>query len=447
MARESAISRSPIQLERQCFCFSNWVEPEEGDRDHLIHKVWIKLHNWPILCWNTEDVQAAVSSFGALWEVDDNSLSLREVSFFHIQIRCRHYRSIPETLLLYVEDRRFSVRVEIDSWEDADPILLGEALDRRLGLDSAEAQVNFIRSTGFSASPLSGGARGARVNHGGGAPASMLRRGSGEWRPVCPSDQGVAPVSNLDLLDFPPLPSYSGGCQGASAVVCGASDLSTPVPTSGSVDPTLDQQLGAGPAFEAEGWASVGPPLLALQASDPLFLAELTSLLGALPLVSPPIGPLEDSPSGVGLLLAPSSNISRQDRSAPANLLSHRRSLRLAHKYKGNTLPSIKRAQVLRCKLLAADSASTKRTTTSRSVPAVASTSASPAPQPPLAPPSTQVHPPGIPNGRDLASPLSEEEVAVIKANCGIKDAHAGSPPEPACFVLACPAPGSSEGV
>ncbi len=211
VARESAISRSPIQLEEQHFRFTSWVEPGEGDRDLLIHKVWIKLHNWPIIYWNTEDVRAAVSSFGALWEVDENSKSLREVSFFRVLIRCRHYRSIPKTLLLSVEDRRFSVRVEIDSWVDAEPILLSEAIDRRLGLDSVEAQANFIRCSGFGSSAPYGGAQGAFASHDGGATAGSPHRGSGERRPVCPSVHGVALVSNLELLDFPPLPSYSRG--------------------------------------------------------------------------------------------------------------------------------------------------------------------------------------------------------------------------------------------
>lgn len=52
-----------------------------------------------------------------------------------------------------VEDRRFKVLVEVESWEEANPILFGEDLDRRLVLDIVEAQESFIRLTGFSSVP------------------------------------------------------------------------------------------------------------------------------------------------------------------------------------------------------------------------------------------------------------------------------------------------------
>ncbi len=44
-----------------------------------------------------------------------------------------------------VEDRRFRVSIEIDSWEETNPIFLGENLDHHLGLDKAEVQEAFIR--------------------------------------------------------------------------------------------------------------------------------------------------------------------------------------------------------------------------------------------------------------------------------------------------------------
>ncbi len=44
-----------------------------------------------------------------------------------------------------VEDRRFRIPIEIECWEEANPILLGEDLDHRLGLDSTEAQEDLLR--------------------------------------------------------------------------------------------------------------------------------------------------------------------------------------------------------------------------------------------------------------------------------------------------------------
>ncbi len=214
VARESAISRSPLLLEDLSFQFSTWVESGEGEGDHLLHKAWIKLHNWPVCCWDTGDIRAAVSSFGALWEVDEGSVALQDVSFFRVQIRCRHFRSIPEVLNLFVEDRCFLVRIELESWEAACPILLVEADDRRLGLDTAEAQEGFLRSSGFTSSPRSTGV-GPRCAQGGGAPDRALGRGSVYY----PLVRRTPPFSNFNPLDFPPLPPYPAGCQSKPVVV------------------------------------------------------------------------------------------------------------------------------------------------------------------------------------------------------------------------------------
>nr|CAD1816993.1 unnamed protein product [Ananas comosus var. bracteatus] len=88
VARESAISRSPIRIDEFYFCFSSWVEIEEKERGFLHHKAWICLLNWPILCWNEEDVKEA-----------DVLL-------------------IPEAIDLMVEDRQFYVPIEIESFEE-----------------------------------------------------------------------------------------------------------------------------------------------------------------------------------------------------------------------------------------------------------------------------------------------------------------------------------------
>nr|CAD1840722.1 unnamed protein product [Ananas comosus var. bracteatus] len=125
--RESAIERSPFKFEGFNFHFSNRVVLEERERGYLRHKVWIRLHNWPILCWNEEDVKAVVCEFGELWDVDIHNL--------------------------IVEDRSFSVPIEIEFCEEANPILLGEELDEHLGLAPLEAQEGFIRQTGFNSIP------------------------------------------------------------------------------------------------------------------------------------------------------------------------------------------------------------------------------------------------------------------------------------------------------
>nr|CAD1837081.1 unnamed protein product [Ananas comosus var. bracteatus] len=143
--RESAVGRSPLRFNDLIFHFSDWVEAGEGDRGYLRHKAWIRLHNWPILTWNVEDVKAAVSSFGELWDVDTHSEQHSNVSFFRVLVRCQHANSIPESLDLMVEDRCFFVPIEIESVEDARPILLGEGLDDHLGLVSLDEQERFIR--------------------------------------------------------------------------------------------------------------------------------------------------------------------------------------------------------------------------------------------------------------------------------------------------------------
>nr|CAD1817158.1 unnamed protein product [Ananas comosus var. bracteatus] len=121
--------------------FSNWIEAGELARGHLQHKAWIRLYHWPLLCWNEEDVKAVISGFGELWDIDPVSDRKVDVSFFRVFICCQHVRSIPEGLNLMVEDRRFLIPIEIESWEEANHILLGEDLDGRLGLEQSRVSV------------------------------------------------------------------------------------------------------------------------------------------------------------------------------------------------------------------------------------------------------------------------------------------------------------------
>nr|CAD1837459.1 unnamed protein product [Ananas comosus var. bracteatus] len=71
---------------------------------------------------------AAVSGFGKLWEVDAASK------------QCSN-------------DRRFFVPIEVESFEEANPILLGKDLDEHLGLNTLDAQEGFIWRTGFNLVP------------------------------------------------------------------------------------------------------------------------------------------------------------------------------------------------------------------------------------------------------------------------------------------------------
>ncbi len=153
VARESTIGRSPLRLEGVAFSFSNWVETGELKRGHLRHKAWIRLLNWPLLCWSEAEVKEAVSGFGELWEVDECSSGTANLSFFRALIRCQDASLIPKYLVLMVEDRRFTIPIEVEEWGEVEPILLSEDLDHRLGLTSLEAQNQFIRTMGFTSIP------------------------------------------------------------------------------------------------------------------------------------------------------------------------------------------------------------------------------------------------------------------------------------------------------
>ncbi len=80
MTRESAIGRSPLWFEGKRFSLFDWAEVGGEARGRLFHKAWIKLVDWPILCWNEADVKAAVSGFGELWDIDVRSKELQDVS-------------------------------------------------------------------------------------------------------------------------------------------------------------------------------------------------------------------------------------------------------------------------------------------------------------------------------------------------------------------------------
>ncbi len=95
VARESAIGRSPLCLDGTTYSFSNWMVAGEEKCGHLRHKAWIRLRNWPLLCWSELEVKAAVSGFGELWEVDEHSSGADNVAYYRARVRCQDARLIP----------------------------------------------------------------------------------------------------------------------------------------------------------------------------------------------------------------------------------------------------------------------------------------------------------------------------------------------------------------
>ncbi len=157
------------------------MELGEEKRNPLCHKAWIRLINWPIHCWSEAEVTAAVSGFRELWEIDDLSLGMEDVSAFRVLVRCRDVNCIPEVLNLTVVDRCFRIPIVIESWEAAEPIVLGEEHDQRLGLTTVEAQNAFINLTGFSSVPAAATKITApthQVRRGGFGPPGAQERGS-----------------------------------------------------------------------------------------------------------------------------------------------------------------------------------------------------------------------------------------------------------------------------
>ncbi len=187
-----------------------------------MHKAWIKLVNWPILCWAEADVRAAISPFGEFWEADDRSLELRDVSHYRVQIRCQNVHLIPEELLLTVDDRRFRIPIVIESWEDAAPIFLGENLDRHLGIDTLETQEEFIRQTNFSSVPT--------------VDRQLLPRGTrgsaqgGHLREIRAAQPSPLDTLALDEINFPTLRSVTPAPPVSSARAGAVSAPPTPGP-------------------------------------------------------------------------------------------------------------------------------------------------------------------------------------------------------------------------
>ncbi len=413
-SRESAIGRSPLRFDDVAFSFSDWSELGEGPRGRLRHKAWIRLLNWPVLCWHEEDVQAAVAGFGELWEVDPASSELRDLSCFRVQVRCQHVRIIPKRLTLMVEDRRFIIPVVVDSWEETCPILLGEVTDRRLGLDTAEEQDRFTPTSGFRRVPA----------------AECPLRASGSHSP---------PRFSLVPDDFPclaPAPALQSTSADSVCSPVGFIPATLPAPT-GLADcvssPATGTAVSPGPA-PAD---SARPPQVCTTATPAFSAASLNFV------ETPPSLPATDlGPSPGHCLPPPTLEFDRRnkncalDRADSRNIVASRRSVRLAAKCRGGKkMSSLSRAQDLMCRKLKMVRL-TARASRSNSL-SVSSSSSLPAPRPrDLSPRLTAPRAPIIegladqrgesvvpPPTKDLLAPLSSPEIRAIKLACGIIDA------------------------
>nr|CAD1829324.1 unnamed protein product [Ananas comosus var. bracteatus] len=277
LAREFAIGCSPLRFGNSVFRFANWSETGEVERGHLKHMAWIRLLHWPILCWNCEDVKAAISGFGELWEVDTRS-----------------------------EGREDEVRIpiEVDSWEETNPIFLGEELDERLGLVLAEAQEELIRQTGFSSIPRMGaqgssGSEMSRRAEGGQRHKEDSRQLRLEWRPIAGvssnSFAGVSSNSNSVAGVPPNLEHLSTGPNhfcvsgvGKTLAPCRPRHAS-PTPPSASISPLVLDSMNCG--------LSLGPPPSELASESLLVLDSRNGGLSLGPSAAEevrPIAPSED---------------------------------------------------------------------------------------------------------------------------------------------------------
>ncbi len=320
-----------------------------------------------------------------------------------------------------VEDRRFTIPIVVDSWEETCPILVGEVSDRRLGLETAEVQDRFIKLSGFR-----------RVLAAEGQPESSVRRSRSP------------PGFRLVLDDFPRLASTVFPPSVDSALSPLEPGL-TPSPTCCAIPSTTGSSASSG---------SVRPktspiPQVCHSASPPLASAQLATA-GDPP--TPQSG-LEPSPcAGICLAPPPLELDLRLMDGALGPLVDHpvsgksvafRRSVRLAAKCRGSKKSSLSRAQDLMCRKLKMVRFSARASHSSSNSASSSCSLSAPRTreQPEILDPSSRstfdAGPPGPSGGPDaslprpdLLTPLTSVEVREIKLACGIIDAGLGiSPP------------------
>nr|CAD1824953.1 unnamed protein product [Ananas comosus var. bracteatus] len=420
VARESAIGRSPIRIDDFSFHFSRWVQVGERARGYLRCKAWIRLRDWPILCWNREDVKAAVSGFGELWEVDAASDSGADVSYYRLNIRCQSVDSIPEVLELMVEDRRFVIPIEIESSEAANPILLGEGLDERLGLTSLEEQERFIRQTGFQGVPAFGIASTATSPY-----TDSLRAGGKLTR------TRSAPVREEERVSErrPPvnIPRSTHWDRERSCPIAGAW---TPI----LLRSMVGRPSRLGPSFCPLSFRVLWMPLLGLvrTVGHPV---RTMGHPGSAPRVKSfypvrTVGHLVRTVGHLGSAPRIKSFCLALGLQRSGKVHSYRRSQRLAEKNIGYGKTSLQRAQAILCKKVKLANLPSKVARASCVAPSAPSTSAGqPSLQQDIGRQLACTSGSKVPTDqetilkRDQALPLTPEEILLIKTVCGISDA------------------------
>nr|CAD1831663.1 unnamed protein product [Ananas comosus var. bracteatus] len=298
-----------------------------------------------------------------------------------------------------VDDRRFQVPVEIESWEDANPILLGEDMNARLGLETSEAQDRFIRQTRFSSIPAQDPGAGVGAS---GPP------------PLVSSPPPTGGLSSFVTYPLPP-----GGLFALVSI--------SPDPGNPSVPACRPLSTGGPSTPVSRPAPPLGPPSFV---SRPLPSGDPSSSVSRQP---SPVGPLPVSllkgPAfgEVGLADSYGTRLKHQTlhpgaSSSVCNKLgSFRHSLRLASKNMGINKNSLQRAQDLMCSKL-------KTMKTSHFVqtsPAVMPVNSDlPLMETPLAPPIAAPSPPfaAPAPSRDLALPLTAPEIRKILTSCGINE-------------------------
>nr|CAD1820604.1 unnamed protein product [Ananas comosus var. bracteatus] len=395
---------------------------------------------------NEEDITAAISSFGELWDIDPLNERRDDVSFLRACIRCLNVHQIPELLNLMVDDRRFQIPIEIESWEEARPILLVEDLDSVLAWTQQRIRRTFSVKLASAQShppcreelpeysrarrrPVVSGASGGRspgvfnFKSFGLSPLQsyaplhmMVTEGSSSSGPPfqCPSLLG--PI--LSVGNFLPLPRAPG------LLALEPEPISCLKPQSfsqwsPSLTPTLGPQSFS--QWRPRPTPALGPPtsLLPFWLWSPLPSPAVPARAQAQPLPLPLPGEPKSTPSQVSACIGPSLTL----------LL--RRSPRLVAKHRGIKKSSLHRAQDLMCKKLKLARFASKvprPLSCSLSTPSSATSLQQTSP-----PPTTDVTCPATPlptlrrnnvpaPTRDTTFPLTQGEILQIKASCGIVD-------------------------
>ncbi len=270
-------------------------------------------------------MKAAINSFGELWEVDSASSGHSNVSFFRVNIRCQDVRGVPESLELMVEDRHFRIPIEIESWEEARPILLGEALDQHLDLVTSEAQDSFLRQYGFHSIPAAAQQRGlaaAPGTHQGGIVEFNLVPDNFPRLPPSPPPLALGSEHPPSPLPQPLIENSTPPSHAAGVLIAG---FSVPTCTPGA-QPILDQTHIRQPVPQQQGAVALspgGPGIPSVVDFEPISCLSSEQLLGR------PVLVLDKGKQ-----------------------LAHWRSTRLAAKHRGAKKSSLNHAQDLMCKKL-----------------------------------------------------------------------------------------------